>query len=89
MGGPSQMARKESMGVSHIDVVDVSATDYDPGYTLRGIAFAAEGAIDMTLEDGTRVTIPAGTLAAGTFHPIFFTQIHSGATTATDIIAVY
>lgn len=51
----------------------------------RGIAFAATGALALTLLNNDEVVIPSGVLAAGVIHALQFKRVKSAGTTATSI----
>jgi hypothetical protein len=57
----------------------------DLPYVTRGIAIGAAGILKVNMLDGTTVTIPSGTLAAGVIHPLRISRIFSSVTTATGI----
>lgn len=49
----------------------------------RGIAFSAEGALVVEINNAS-VTIPSGVLAAGVIHPLSVTKVKTG-TEATNV----
>lgn len=53
----------------------------------RGLYFGGAGNVKVTMADGGDITLT--NITAGIIHPISVTKVHSTATTATSIIAVY
>jgi len=53
----------------------------------RGISVEVAGDLAISNEQGTKVVLPAATLAIGIIHPISTEQIWATGTTATGIVA--
>lgn len=72
------------------DIVPVTKSDTvaDPAGPFRGIVIGTAGIIKVTMASGETRTIPSGVLAAGVIHPLSFTRVWNGTTTATDIYGV-
>ena len=57
-------------------------------WITRGFCLFEESPLDVTWEDGNRVTIPTGFYAAGITHPARFKRIWAAGTTTTTILIV-
>lgn len=77
-----------TLPASDLVAVTKSDTVADPGGPFRGILIGVAGIVKLTTNAGTTVTLPSGALAAGIIHPIRFTRVWNGTTTATDIYGI-
>ena len=55
----------------------------------RGVSFSGAGAIKVTTAAGEIVTIPSGSLAVGTIHPVAWSRIWSTGTAATNLVVYW
>lgn len=66
--------------------IDVSVSDYEPAFPIRGLSIGTAGALKVTMVNGDVVVIPANCLAIGIQHAIACKKIWSAGTGASEIV---
>ena len=81
-------AWKGALGFEHLEVVDISANDFEPDWIIRGVWVKTSGSLVVRMMSGAVVPIPAECLSAGVIYPMFATHLISSGSTA-EVLAGY